>query len=98
MDEPDRTEERWFEVADEGWRRLSASRPLGRLLLEALQNAFDEGAARVRVSLAEDRVEVVDDAEGGILDERLVYTIFLSDKPGVMFVSETFVSRPEYFA
>lgn len=23
---------------------------------------------------------------------------FLSDKPGVMFVSETFVSRPEYFA
>jgi hypothetical protein len=23
--------------------------------------------------------------------------IFLSDKPGVMFVSETFVSRPEYF-
>lgn len=23
---------------------------------------------------------------------------FLSDKPGVMFVSDTFVSRPEYFA
>lgn len=24
--------------------------------------------------------------------------VFLSDRPGVMFVSETFVSRPEYFA
>lgn len=72
--------ERWFEVADDGWRRLSASRPLGRLLLEALQNAFDERAARVAVSLGADEVVVEDDADAGIGDERLVYTIFLSDK------------------
>ncbi|MCZ7685238.1 MAG: hypothetical protein M5U28_43280 [Sandaracinaceae bacterium] len=76
--EPD---QRWFEIADDGWRRLSASRPLGRLLLEALQNAFDERAARVSVSLSMDEIVVEDDADLGIVDERLVYTIFLSDKP-----------------
>ena len=80
MDE-DTREKRWFEVADEGWRRLSASRPLGRLLLEALQNAFDEHAAHVTVEMGEDQVTVEDDADHGISDERLVYTIFLSDKP-----------------
>ncbi|MCB9596556.1 MAG: ATP-binding protein [Sandaracinaceae bacterium] len=71
----------WFEVADDGWRRLSAARPLGRLVLEALQNAFDESAGLVTVELGSDRVVVEDDAESGIGDERLVYTIFLSDKP-----------------
>lgn len=74
-------QQQWFEVADEGWRRLSASRPLGRLLLEAIQNAFDEQASRVSVSFGPDLVTVEDDASSGIGDERLVYTIFLSDKP-----------------
>lgn len=73
--------QRWFEIADDGWRRLSASRPLGRLLLEALQNAFDGRASRVTVQIAQDEVVIEDDADGGIVDERLVYTIFLSDKP-----------------
>ncbi len=77
----DRPHPRWFEIADDGWRRLSAARPLGRLLLEALQNAFDERAPRVNVTLAPDEVVVEDDADSGIADERLVYTIFLSDKP-----------------
>lgn len=77
----ERPNQQWFEVADEGWRRLSASRPLGRLLLEALQNAFDEQAAHVSVTLDPARVVVEDDADDGIGDERLVYTIFLSDKP-----------------
>ncbi len=50
-------------------------------MLEALQNAFDESAPRVSVTLAPDEVVVEDDAETGIADERLVYTLFLSDKP-----------------
>lgn len=60
---------------------MSASRPLGRLLLEAIQNAFDERAQRIAVSLDRGHVEIEDDAGGGIPDERLVYTVFLSDKP-----------------
>ncbi|MGE0784162.1 MAG: ATP-binding protein [Sandaracinaceae bacterium] len=60
---------------------MSAARPLGRLLLEALQNAFDESAQNVRVRFGDGEVEVLDDAGAGIPDERLVYTVFLSDKP-----------------
>lgn len=71
----------WFEIAEEGWQRLSASRPLGRLLLEALQNALDASPENVSIELGEDRVIVEDDAAHGIHDERLVYTLFLSDKP-----------------
>lgn len=75
------TRSAWFEIADDGWRRLSAARPLGRLLLEALQNAFDERATRVSVELSASEIVVEDDAAVGIPDERLIYTIFLSDKP-----------------
>ncbi len=71
----------WFEISDEGWRRLSAARPLGLLVLEALQNAFDEGATLVSVELDRRAIVVEDDAASGFGDERLVYTVFLSDKP-----------------
>lgn len=70
----------WFEISDEAWRRRSASRPFARLLLEAVQNGFDEGAATVSVSLASDAVVVEDDGAQGFSDERLVYTVFLSAK------------------
>lgn len=68
----------WFELSNEGWRRLSAGRPLGRLLLEGLQNAFDQQASSVEVDLGPDRVIVEDDASG-VDDLALVYTVFMSD-------------------
>lgn len=71
----------WFEIAEEGWQRLSAARPLGRLLLEALQNALDAEPGSVSIELGAGRVVVEDDAASGIHDQRLVYTLFLSDKP-----------------
>ncbi len=71
----------WFEIAHEGWTRLSASRPLGRLVLEAVQNAFDAAAPAVSVEIGDEGIVVEDDADEGIADERLVYTLFLSDKP-----------------
>lgn len=73
---------RWFEIADEGWARVAASRPLERLILEAVQNALDAGAANVSVDLESHRVVVEDDAARGIADPRLVYTLFLTDKAG----------------
>lgn len=75
------TRNAWFEIAEEGWARLSAARPLGRLLLEAVQNAFDADASSVSIEIESDRVVVEDDAPAGIADQRLVYTLFLSDKP-----------------
>ncbi len=71
---------RWFEISHEGWRGISSSRPLGRLLLEAVQNAFDEQATTVAVDLSETSIVIEDDAVTGFGDERLVYTLFLSDK------------------
>jgi len=70
----------WFEISHDGWRRLASSRPLDRLLLEAVQNAFDEHAASVDVALGSDEITIEDDADSGFDDERLVYTVFLSDK------------------
>lgn len=70
----------WFEISEDGWARLSSARPMGRLLLEAVQNALDAGAANVSVDLSAERLVVEDDATLGITDERLVYTLFLSDK------------------
>jgi hypothetical protein len=75
------TRQAWFDIAHDGWARLSASRPLGRLLLEAVQNAFDADPANVSITIAGGQIVVEDDAEVGIHDERLVYTLFLSDKP-----------------
>jgi hypothetical protein len=72
--------QRWFEISDEGLVRRARERPLGRLILEAVQNAFDAGASTVSVDLGPDEIVVVDDAPVGISDERLVYTVFLSDK------------------
>lgn len=74
------TKPRWFEIADEGWARVAASRPFERLVLEAVQNALDAGAANVTVELEADRAVVEDDAAHGIADPRLVYTLFLTDK------------------
>ena len=70
----------WFELSEEGWLRLATGRPLGRLLLEAVQNAFDAGATSLSVELAAERLIVEDDAPAGVADERLVYTVFLTDK------------------
>lgn len=70
----------WFEFSSGGWRKLSAARPLGRLLLEAVQNSFDARAARVSVNLASSVVIVEDDADAGFADARLAYTVYLTDK------------------
>lgn len=71
----------WFEISNAGWRARAHARPLGRLLLEAVQNAFDECAKLVTVQIRPEGIVVEDDAAEGFTDERLVYTVFLSDKP-----------------
>ncbi len=70
----------WFEISNDGWRRMNAGRPLGVLLREALQNAFDEEVGRVTVELGPERIVVEDDGARGFADDRLVYTVFLTDK------------------
>jgi hypothetical protein len=70
----------WFELSQDGWRRLHAGRPLGTLLREAIQNAFDEDVTRVEVTVDGHGARIADNGLRGFADERLIYTIFLTDK------------------
>ncbi|WNG44513.1 ATP-binding protein [Archangium minus] len=70
----------WFELSEEGWRRSNRARPLGQLVREALQNAFDQNASRVKVRLAEDEVRIEDDAPAGLARDEFAFTVFLGEK------------------
>jgi hypothetical protein len=70
----------WFELSEEGWRRSNRARPLGQLVREALQNAFDQRARRVKVRLEEDEVRIEDDAPAGLARDEFAFTVFLGEK------------------
>ncbi|ATB40912.1 hypothetical protein CYFUS_006374 [Cystobacter fuscus] len=70
----------WFELSEEGWRRSNRARPLGQLVREALQNAFDQRASRVKVRLEEDEVRIEDDAPTGLARDEFAFTVFLGEK------------------
>ena len=70
----------WFELHEEGWRRQNRARPLGALVREALQNAFDHRAGRVEVSLTARAVAIEDDAPGGLAQDEYAFQVFLGEK------------------
>jgi hypothetical protein len=70
----------WFEISNEGWRRMNAGRRLGLLLREGLQNSFDEEVTQVSVDVGRDVIVIEDDAQRGFESEELVYTVFLTGK------------------
>ncbi|MET0402554.1 MAG: ATP-binding protein [Cystobacter sp.] len=70
----------WFELSEEGWRRSNRARPLGQLVREALQNAFDQRARRVSVRLGEAEVRIEDDAPSGLARDEFAFTVFLGEK------------------
>jgi hypothetical protein len=70
----------WFELSEEGWRRSNRARPLGQLVREALQNAFDQRARRVKVRLEEGEVRIEDDAPAGLARDEYAFTVFLGEK------------------
>lgn len=74
-----------FVVDAEGWREQNAGRPAADLIREAVQNALDEAVTKLEVTLDWEAGQgvsftIVDDVPGGIRDERLIWTIWLSDK------------------
>jgi hypothetical protein len=71
---------RWFELSEEGWRRENRARPLGQLLREALQNAFDHSAPGVWVRIGPSEIWVEDDAAGGLAQDEYAFTVFLGEK------------------
>lgn len=74
-----------FTADPEGFREQNAGRPAAHLVREAVQNVFDEAATRLDVDVTWESgagvtFRIVDDVPGGIRDERLIFTIWLSDK------------------
>jgi hypothetical protein len=70
----------WFEISNEGWRRMNAGRPLGSLLREGIQNSLDEEVSELTVEVGPEVIVIEDDAPGGFPQDALVYTVFLTDK------------------
>ncbi len=70
----------WFEISNEGWRRMNAGRPLSSLLKEGIQNSFDEDVSEVSLQVGPQEIVIEDDAPSGFAHEKLVYTVFLTAK------------------
>ena len=69
----------WFEISEDGFRRMNAGRPLGELVREAVQNAMDTSAASIAVTVDAKSVSITDDGDG-VSDPDLIHTVFLTDK------------------
>lgn len=70
----------WFELHEEGWRQQNRARPLGALLREALQNAFDHRAGLVSVTLTPKLAAIEDDAASGLARDEYAFRVFLGEK------------------
>src|SRR6266850_1251428 len=74
-----------FEASPEGLRAQNMARSAAHLLRELIQNVLDEAASKCAVTVEYKAgrgvyVSVEDDVPGGIRDERLIFTIWMSDK------------------
>lgn len=75
-----------FTADPEGFREQNAGRPAPQLVREAVQNALDEACNNLVVTVEYDATlrgvhfYIEDDVPGGIRDERLIWTIWMSDK------------------
>lgn len=74
-----------FEADPEGFRAMQMGRPAAHLVRELVQNVFDEAASTCAVTVEHVagegvRIVVEDDVPGGIRDEKLVFTLWASDK------------------
>jgi len=70
----------WFELHEEGWRKQNRARPLGALVREAIQNAFDHHAGEVSVTFTPKSVSIEDDAEAGLARDEYAFQVFLGEK------------------
>lgn len=74
-----------FEASPEGFRAMNLGRPAAHLVRELIQNVFDEAAETCNVDIKWSAkkgvyIRVADDVPGGIREEKLIFTIWESDK------------------
>lgn len=71
----------WFDVSNQGWKRLNAGRSAAELIREAVSNTFDaDDVTKVVVDVGAGYATIEDNSASGISDPALVTTIFMTDK------------------
>jgi len=74
----------WFDISNEGWRRMNAGRPPHELVKELVQNVLDEEFKTVRIDFGVNNgvfdLVIEDDVVNGISNSSLITTVFLTGK------------------
>ena len=71
----------WFQISDQGFKRVNAGRKMGHLIREAISNSLDrDDVKNITILINPEIVTVQDDSAEGIVDPDLIYTVFLTDK------------------
>lgn len=74
----------WFDISNDGWRRMNAGRPPYELIKELIQNILDENFHKASLNykmVGDDFVVTVeDDVENGIMNSELITTVFMTGK------------------
>lgn len=71
----------WFQISNQGWKRINAGRPLGHLVREAISNVFDApGVSSCEVVATPGEIRIKDNSPQGIQDRELITTVFMTDK------------------
>lgn len=74
----------WFDISNEGWRRMNAGRPPHELVKELIQNVLDENFDTAYINFGmkngEFYLTIEDDVNGGIANSSLITTVFLTGK------------------
>lgn len=74
----------WFDIDNEGWKRMNAGRPPHELVKELIQNVLDESFNVVNIDYEfKDNIfnlSIEDDIEGGFSNSSLITTVFMTSK------------------
>ena len=74
----------WFEIDNDGWKRMNAGRPPYELVKELIQNVLDEdfNSVNINYNYRNDifNLSIEDDICGGIANSSLITTVFMTGK------------------
>lgn len=74
----------WFDIDNDGWKRMNAGRPPYELVKELIQNVLDEkfNTVNINYSVIDNvfKLCIEDDIEGGFSNSSLITTVFMTSK------------------
>ena len=75
------TSNNWFEISNQGWRRMNAGRSMAFLVREGISNIMDlTDVKNATITIEPNHVIVEDDSETGFSTPELITTVILTNK------------------